>query len=178
MLFEKPNFELYLRELHRLSGLSIRPIQQELNNLLAVGLVKARKDGNRVYYSANTENPLFPEIRSLVEKTTGLHSILKTILTDPDIQIAFIFGSLAKGTDRPGSDLDLFVIGDLGLRKLTKLLSGASDRLGREINPHVMPTQEFSRKLHSKEHFVSSIVKSQKIFVIGDENDLSRLGKK
>ena len=170
--------ELYLRELHRQSGLSIRPIQMELNNLLKIGLIKIRKDGNRVYYSANTEHPLFPEVRSLVEKTTGVRALLQAVLTDPDIQIAFIFGSVASGKARPESDLDLFVIGNLGLRKLTKLLSGLSERVGREINPHVMTAQEANRRIQAKDHFISSIMKSEKTFLIGDENEFKRLGKK
>lgn len=106
LLFEQPGKELYLRELHRQSGLSIRPIQQEIANLKATGLIKARKDGNRVYYGANTEHPLYPEIRSLVEKTTGVRALLQKALTDPEIQIAFVFGSVATGKAKPESDLD------------------------------------------------------------------------
>lgn len=178
LLFEKPESELYLRELHRQSGLSIRPIQEELNHLLGVGLVKIRKDGNRVYYSANTAHPLFPEIRSLVGKTVGFEGVLKNVLAHPEIQFAFIFGSIASGKARADSDLDLFVVGALGLMKLTTLLSGVSDRLGREINPHVMSGDEFTRKMNAKDHFVSNVIGSRKIFLIGDEDNLKRLGKK
>jgi uncharacterized protein len=141
-------------------------------------LIKIRKDGNRRYYSANTKHPLFPEIRSLVEKTSGASALLQTVLTDPEIQICFIFGSIASGSARPESDLDLFVIGNIGLRKLTKVLSGISERIGREINPHVMTTQEFSKKMQTKDHFISSIMSSEKIFLIGGADELKRLGKK
>lgn len=92
--------------------------------------------------------------------------------------MAFIFGSVASGKAKPESDLDLFVIGELGLRKVTKLLSGSSARIGREVNPHVMTPQEFSRKVQVKDYFVLSVVESEKMFVIGDEDDLKRLGKK
>lgn len=176
LLFEQPGKELYLRELHRHTGLSIRPIQQELGNLETIGLIKARRDGNRVYYSANTEHPLFPEIRGLVEKTTGVKAILERALHDPNVKVAFIFGSVATGTAKPGSDLDLFVIGDLGLRKLTKLLSGVTDQVGREINPHVMTAEEFGRKYRTKDHFISNVMESAKTFLIADENELKRLG--
>jgi len=178
LLFEQPGTELYLREIHRRSGLSIRPIQEELANLESSGLVKARRDGNRTYFSANTQHPLFPEIRSLVEKTTGIRTVLEKALSEPEIEVAFIFGSVAAGTAQPGSDLDLFVIGKLGLRKLTKLLSGLSERVGREINPHVMTGQEFARRVKAKDHFVSSVISSKKTFVIGDRDELERLGKK
>jgi len=178
LLFERPGIELYLRELHRQSGLSIRPIQQEITHLLDSGIIKLRKDGNRVYFSANTEHPLFPEIRSLVEKTTGVTALLSQALADPAIQIAFIFGSVASGKAQPESDLDLFIIGDLGLRKVTKLLSGMSERVGREINPHVMAPDEFGRKVRDKDHFISNLMGTEKVFLIGDINELKRLGKK
>lgn len=176
LLFERPGTELYLRELHRQSGLSIRPIQEELAKLKEVGLVKVRIDGNRVYYSANTEHPLFPEIRSLVEKTSGVEVLLREALSDSEIQFAFIFGSVASGTASPKSDLDLLVIGDLGLRKLTVLLRGMTNRIGRLVSPHVMTAQEFNRKVHEKDHFISTVMKAKKIFVIGDERELKRLG--
>jgi predicted nucleotidyltransferase len=178
LLFERPETQLYLREIHRLSGLSIRPIQAELSTLDKAGLLKTRKDGNRVYYSANTQHPLFPEIRSLVEKTSGVISVLQAALQDPEVETAFIFGSVASGQARPDSDLDLFVIGSLGLRKLTKLLSGASERIGREVNPHVMTSDEFARKMMGKDHFVSNVMGSKKTFIKGDESELKRLGKK
>ena len=177
LLFEQPGKELYLRELHRQSGLSIRPIQEELRNLQVTGLVKVRKDGNRTYFSANSEHPLFPEIRSLVEKTTGVRALLQKALADPDILFAFIFGSVASGRAQPGSDLDLFVIGELGLRKLTKLLSGTSDRIGREVNPHVMTAQEFTQRIQKHDHFISNVMSSEKMFLIGGEDDLKQLGK-
>jgi predicted nucleotidyltransferase len=178
LLFESPDRELYLRELQRQSGVSMRPIQEELNKLLRTGLVKTRKDGNRLYFSANSEHPLFPEIRHLVEKTVGFHGLLRAALADSDIKNAFIFGSVASGTARPNSDLDLFVIGNLGLRKLSALLSGLSDRIGRVINPHVLTEDEYRRKIRAKEHFITSVMDTPKIFIIGDEDELKRMGKK
>jgi predicted nucleotidyltransferase len=181
LLFVQPGIELYLRDLQRRSGVSIRPIQQELAKLQSLGLIKARKDGNRTYFSSNTSHPLYPEIRGLVEKTSGYLALLTEALTHQDIQIAFVFGSVAAGTETHQSDLDLFVVvdpnGNLGLRKLTKLLSGLTDRIGREINPQVMTSYEFVRKLRAKDHFVSSVVKSARKFIIGDENELKRLGE-
>jgi predicted nucleotidyltransferase len=178
LLFEQAGSEYYLRELERRSGLTVGSIQQELSNLLSVGLVKSRKDGNRLYYSANSEHPLFPEILRMVEKTAGVPEVLKKALTDPEIRYAFVFGSVASGKAKAESDLDLFVAGDLGLRRLTKLLSGLSERIGRVINPHVMSVQELNRKALEKDHFISSLMGSQKIFLIGDENEFKRLGKK
>jgi DNA-binding transcriptional ArsR family regulator len=178
LLFERPGIRLYLREIHRLSGLSIRPIQEELSTLEKAGLLNIEKDGNRVYYSANVQHPVFPEIRGLVEKTSGVVGALQKALQDSEIEFAFIFGSVASGRARPDSDLDLFVIGSLGLRKLIKLLSGTTERLGREVNPHVMTTEEFAQKIQNKDHFVSNVMGSKKTFIKGDEGELKRLGKK
>lgn len=177
LLFERPGTELHLRELHRRSGLSIRPVQQELRKLASIGLVIVRTDGNRSYYGANTAHPLFPEIRGLVEKTTGVRAVLEQALRDPGIRFAFIFGSVASRKARPESDLDLFVIGDLGLRKLAGQLSGLSDRIGREINPHVMTEGEFTRRRRARDRFVTQVVSSDKTFVIGTEHELEQLGK-
>ncbi|MEK6578999.1 MAG: nucleotidyltransferase domain-containing protein [Bdellovibrionota bacterium] len=178
LLFERADSELYLREIGRQSGLSVRPVQEELAKLLEIGLVKVRKDGNRVYYASNKEHPLYPEIHSLVEKTVGFYAMLQSALKDPDIKIAFIYGSVASGKARPDSDLDLFVIGKLGLRKLSTLLSGMSDRIGRLVNPHVMTPEEWARKIKEKNHFITNLIESEKIFIIGDDNELKRLGKK
>jgi hypothetical protein len=95
-----------------------------LSKLVDAGLVRLRSDGNRVYYSANSAHPLFPEIRGLVEKTSGVGVLLEEALQDARVELAFVFGSVASGTARPDSDLDLFVIGEIGLRGVVKLLSG------------------------------------------------------
>ena len=178
LLFQRAGTELYLRELQRRSGLSIRPVQQELSKLAQMGLVKLRNDGNRIYYGANTEHPLFPEIRGIVEKTSGVSALLETALAGPGVELAFIFGSVGAGKARPDSDLDLFVVGDIGLRTLVKRLGGMSERAGRVINSHVMSREEFSRKAQRKDHFISSVLGAQKAFVIGTEDELKRLAKK
>jgi DNA-binding transcriptional ArsR family regulator len=178
LLFSQPGTEIYLREIVRRSGLSPRTIQQELALLKGQELLLSRKDGNRLYYSANPEHPLFPELRALVEKTSGYQAILRGALADPEIQFAFVFGSVAAGTAKAESDLDLFVIGSIGLRKLSRLLVGCSDRVGRVINPHVVTTDEWIRKTKERDHFVSRVLGSKKAFVIGTEHDLKQLGKR
>jgi uncharacterized protein len=178
LLFQRTGTELYVRELQRRSGLSIRPVQQELSKLSQIGLVKQRSDGNRVYYGANTEHPLFPEIRGIVEKTSGASALLEAALAGPGVDVAFIFGSVGAGKPRPDSDLDLFVVGDIGTRKLVKRLTGMSERIGRIVNSHVMSKEEFSSKARGKDHFISNVLGAQKTFVVGSEDELRRLAKK
>jgi len=177
LLFGIADEELHVRELQRRSGLNDSTIRQELRKLVRLELVKGRKDSNRVYYTANRSNPLYPELRSLVLKTVGLVDILRAVLQDNRIQMAFVFGSIAEGKETVDSDVDLFIIGNLGLRTVSKLLSGPSMKIGREINPHVMNAKEFRNRIETGEHFISSVIESQKLFIIGSENDLKTMGR-
>ncbi len=165
-----------MRELERQSGLALGTIQQELKKLEGMELLAARRDGNRVYYSANTTHPLYRDIRNLVLKTSGLVEVLREALSSEGIDLAFVFGSVARGEEGAEGDVDMIVIADVGLAALSALLSGVSEKLGREVNPHVMGRDEFKRRLQSGDHFLSRVMGSPKLFVVGDEDELARLG--
>jgi predicted nucleotidyltransferase len=130
-----------------------------------------------VYYRAKTESPLYPEIRNLVLKTSGLSDLLKSALMDERIRLAFVFGSIVHGEEKAGSDVDLMVIGHLGLRDLSRLLSGIEEKIGREVNPHILREEEFRKRIRAKEHFVSSVMETPKIFIIGSQNELESMGR-
>ena len=173
MLFGLSDESLHMREIERRSGFAIGTIQTELKKLLKLDLVKKRRDGNRLYFSANRDHPLYPEIHNLVLKTVGLAEYIKAALEkSKKINMAFVFGSLADNRENAESDVDLMVVGELGLKKLISLLSNVSDQIGREINPHVLSLKEFSTRLAGKDHFISRVMESPRIFIIGDENDL------
>lgn len=176
LLFGLTARELHLRELERQSGLSVSTVRQELRRLTGLGLIEARQDGNRTYYQANTQHPLYVDIRSLVLKTSGLVEVLHEALHDADIQAAFVFGSFASSAEQTHSDVDLLIIGSVGLRKVSALLMDASRQLAREINPHVMTPAEFARKLAAGDHFITSVLNSSRVFVLGNEDDLSAMG--
>lgn len=165
-----------MREIERRSGLNDSTLRQELRKLVRLDLVHSRRDSNRVYYRAKTESPLYPEIRNLVLKTSGLADVLKHALRDKRIRVAFVFGSIARGEEKSGSDVDLMVIGQLGLRDLSRLLSGIEEKIGREVNPHVLHEDEVRKRIRTKEHFVSSVMESPKIFIIGSQNELETMG--
>jgi len=176
MLFGVNGESLHMREIERRSGLSIGTIQQEVKKLLRLNLIMERKDGNRIYYQANKEHPLFAEIRSLVLKTVGLVDFFRKALeADPNIKLAFVFGSIARHEEKGKSDVDLMIIGDIGLRQLTGLLSGVSGQIGREINPHTLSIKEFLKRKSGKDHFLIHVLESPKIFIIGNENELAAL---
>jgi predicted nucleotidyltransferase/DNA-binding HxlR family transcriptional regulator len=176
LLFSGTREELHVREIERRSGLNDSTLRQELRKLVRLDLVQSRRDSNRVYYRAKTENPLYPEIRNLAVKTSGLADALKSVLTDKRIRVAFVFGSIARGEEKTDSDVDLMVIGQLGLRDLSRLLSGIEAKIGREVNPHVLREEEFRKRLRAKEHFVSRVMESPKIFIIGTHHELEAMG--
>lgn len=169
--------ELHVREIERRSGLNDSTLRQELRKLVRLDLVQSRRDSNRVYYRAKTESPLYPEIRNLVLKTSGLSDVLKSALSDKRIRVAFVFGSIARGEEKAGSDVDLMVIGQLGLRDLSRLLSGIEEKIGREVNPHIFHKVEFQKRVRTKEHFISSVMESSKIFIIGSQHELDAMGR-
>lgn len=177
ILFGIETKELHLREIERKTGFAIGTVRQETSKLLKIGLINKRKDGNRTYFSANRNHPIFNEIHNVVLKTSGLADVLRNSLDHSSIQFAFIFGSLANGTESPESDIDLFIIGTLGLRAVSKFLKEPSNKFGREINTITMTEKEFIELKMKKDHFVSQVLDSQKIMIIGTENDLEKLGR-
>lgn len=177
MLFGVSDKPLHMREIERRSGFAIGTVQKELQKLIRLDLVMKKRDGNRVYYRANEEHPLYPDIRDLVLKTIGLVDILRSaLLGHSGLILAFVFGSIARHEEKAVSDVDLMVIGNLGLRKVTALLSGASGKIGREINPHVLTKEEFIRRKSAGDHFLSNVLQFQKLFVIGNRHDLEAMG--
>ncbi len=176
MLFGVDAKPLHVREIERQSGCVIGTVQQELQKLLRLELIRKYKDGNRLYYQANTEHPLFPEMRAMVVKTTGAVPLIRQALAGQnEIQLAFIFGSMARGDARATSDIDIMVIGGIGLRKLTALLAGAAEKIGREINPYAVSPAEFEKRRTGKDHFMTQVLKEPKIFIIGTEHELAAM---
>lgn len=177
LLFGPGAGELHVREIARRAGLNEATVRQELRRLLRLGLVTSRKDGNRTLYRAAGGHPLYPDLRGLVLKTVGLADVLREALASPRIRVAFVFGSVAEGAEEPRSDVDLMVIGDLTLRQLSKMLSGVSLRLNREVNPHVFTPREFARRKRARDHFLTTVRRAAKIFVIGDAHDVEAVGR-
>jgi len=177
LLFGPSDPALHFREIERQSGLADATVRQELQRRARLGLIVARKDGNRLCYGSNRDHPLHPDIRNLVLKSTGLVEVLRDALKDKNIVIAFVFGSIASGEYKPQSDVDLMVIGKRGLRKLIPVLSGVSGRIGREVNPHIMTIKEFQKRKAAGDHFLSNFLDSPKLFVTGTEHELETMGR-
>ncbi|MGB6404796.1 MAG: nucleotidyltransferase domain-containing protein, partial [Candidatus Sulfotelmatobacter sp.] len=133
-----------------------------------------------VLYRANSQSPIFSEIKSLISKTVGIHDVVLSALASlgADIQIAFVYGSVARQKERADSDVDLMVLGDAPFSDVVSALSPAQRALGREINPTVFPVFEFRSKLAAGNHFLRSVMKEKRLFVLGTENELAKLASK
>lgn len=171
LLFVGGQVSLHLRDIHRKSHLAVGTIQKEIGHLKRMDLVTSEKDGNRLYYTANASHPLYSTICELVQKTSGIpEKVKEVLLAIKGIECAFIFGSIAKGAEKSHSDIDLIVIGDVGLRMLVSKLKALTPVTEREINPHIYSKSSWKQKLKKNDHFIKSVLKEEKIFLIGDEN--------
>ncbi len=161
--------EFYLRELVRLTGFAPRTVNQEIDRLVASDLLTERRHGNRRYLSANERHPLFRPIREIVLKTDGLAGVLSEALGIDGVDFAFVFGSIAAAAAKGGSDIDLLIVGDIGLREAVKRLAPAQDQLEHEIVPIVWTLREFERRRQDGDHFLSDILRGPRIVVVGSE---------
>ena len=176
LLFADPDRSLHLREIARLSDLAVGTVQGEVARLRAGDLLLERRDGNRLYFRANRAHPLFPELRGIALKTTGLKEQLAAALDGlGGVELAFVFGSFAAGTATSESDIDLMVIGSTGLRQLAPRLRQVADTLGREINPHVVSSSGYADKQTGGDAFIERVQDAPKMWIIGTEDELKGL---
>jgi predicted nucleotidyltransferase len=177
LLFAEPGREVHLRDLARLAGLTPAAMQKELARLSEAGLVRSRRDGNRLYFRAETAHPIFPELRNLVVKTTGIAAELTRALAGlPGVGLAFVFGSVAAGTDKADSDVDVLILGSVGLRRIAPALREISQRLDREINPHCLTPEEWRRKKTAGDIFTNRVLNEPKLWLKGGDDELEELG--
>jgi predicted nucleotidyltransferase len=154
-------------------------VQRELKNLTDTGIIIREVQGRQVYYRANARCPIFDELKSIVRKTFGVADVIRqSLATNADkIRVAFIFGSVAKSTDDRRSDIDLMVVGKISFGDVVSLLTPAEQKLAREVNLVVYPIAEFKKKVKEDHHFVKTVLEDEKIFVIGDEDELRKLAE-
>jgi predicted nucleotidyltransferase len=167
----------YPAELARHLGVSRSSLQRELAALIKAGILKSRRRGRMVFIQADEDSPVFPELRGLLSKTAGLVDVLRRALSafESRIEVSFVFGSVARGEETSLSDVDLLIVGNVGLRELASALQSCRRELGREVNPKVFGPDELAKRLASKDHFVLSVLSKPKLFVVGSQDGLDRL---
>ncbi len=147
LLFGRPDESFYQREIVRATEGGKGAVERELRALTKAGILVREDRGNLTYYRANRDCPIFPELRGLMLKTAGLADVLREALDGiPGIDLAFVFGSMAKGTADAKSDVDLFIVGDAPFDKISAALSSAEKKLQRDVTPTVYSSQELSQK--------------------------------
>lgn len=173
-----PKERFYLRQLERLLNESLTPLRRELHKLENLGLLVAKMEGNQKYYAVNEGFPIYPELKRIILKTHGLGNILhKNLKKTEKIKFAFIYGSTADNTEKSGSDIDLMVIGNVRIEELHSAIRKAEDSLGREINYSIFTEEEIKKRKKGEDDFIMAVLKSKKIMLIGDEDELLRITK-
>jgi len=176
LLLLRPDEQLHVREISRRTEIPAGSLHRELKLLAEAELLLRSKSGNQVYYQANRENQIFTELAGLFRKTMGLADVIAEALTPvhSQIEIAFIFGSVAQGKERTGSDIDLFIIGDLTFTAAVGALAETHQQLGREINPVILTKNEFIDKSKT-DPFIMRLIEEEKIYLRGNDNDFRKL---
>lgn len=169
LFFYNPKNRYYLRQIQAATRLPIRSVQRELNHLTGLHLLHREEDGNRVYFSLNQGFTLYPELKSLILKATGIGEALrKSVRRLKGVDFAFLYGSYASGTEQVGSDVDLFVIGNISPKDIHAAISQTAP--DREVNLTTISKEEFLEKLKTKNHFVQSLVRTDKLFLKGSQD--------
>ncbi len=180
LLYGRVDESFYLRQLARSVNAGMGAVQRELKALSEAGIIRRHVQGRHVYYQADPRSPVFKELRSLVAKTVGAGDILRDALAPlaDRIDLAFIYGSVARAEEKKNSDVDVLIVGNVTFSEIVSALNPAQKILGREINPAVYPPAEFRSKVIAGHHFLTAVLGGEKLYLIGGKDELERLVKK
>jgi predicted nucleotidyltransferase len=176
LLMGAPGQQLHTREIARRVSADAHPVQRALEQLLQAGILESRRLGNLRLWSVNERSQLVPAVRELLRRTAGVAERLRVVLSEiRGIHLAFLFGSYAAGEDRPGSDIDLFVVGTPDWDQLSRALAATGDAVAREINPVVWRLDELERPTPMQQRFLSRLLRRPRIWILGDDDELERI---
>ncbi len=173
--FSRPDVDLYLRELARELGEDPANLLRELAKLEKEGIFISLRRGKQRYFKLNNNYPFYKELKSVVSKTIGIEGSLGNILKKiKGVKLCFIYGSYASGKERPGSDVDLFIVGSADIDLLLEKINKLEKEIGREINYRLFSETDFKKAIKEKNSFIINILKNKKIFLIGNEKDIGK----
>jgi predicted nucleotidyltransferase/DNA-binding transcriptional ArsR family regulator len=173
----QPEKAWYASELAHRLGVPSSSLQRELHDLTEAGILKTHRQGRMVYYQANRDSPVFPDLRGLLLKTAGLVDVLAQALKPVATKVAaaFVYGSIAAGSEESDSDIDLMVVGQVAPEDLALPLRRAREALGREINPTVYAPAEFDRKRAANDPFLRQVLDKPSLVVLGNRDELGKV---
>ena len=174
LLFGQPNRSFYTSELIKLVGSGSGAVQRELKRLEDSKLITMTRIGNQKHYQANHESPIFNELAGIISKTLGInHEIHKVLSKFKHIKLAFIYGSIAKSSDKGSSDIDLLIVTDvLNPQKLIEALEQTSKSIARTINPTIYTPIEYQMRKANQSPFLMNILNGPTISIIGSSDEL------
>lgn len=174
LLYGQPGRSFYTKEILRATGMGVGTVKRELERMKNAGILTLTKTGNQHHYQANPACPIYNELAGIVKKTVGLVEPIATALLPlaNNIELAFIFGSMASGNESPGSDIDLMVIGDVAFSAVVNALHPLQEELGREINPKTCSRTEWITRQDNNDAFIKNIMTKPRLAVMGKETGL------
>lgn len=179
LYFSHPEKEYYLRELERLLNTPVAYVRRELLNLERPGLFVSELRGKQKYFRLNKNYSLYKEIKRIIFKTIGVEGSLRKLLEKiENIEMAFIFGSFTQEKEDQYSDIDLMIIGNPDENKLISRIRKLESQIDREINYHIYSPPDIKKKNQRRDSFIENVLSGSKIFLIGEENELSRFYQK
>ena len=176
LFFRDQEKEYYFREIAKKLNKEPSHDQKYLDKLVEDKILLDERRGNMRFFRLNKEYPLYEEIKSIISKTIGLENELKELVDKLDnVECAFIFGSVAKGTENSNSDVDLMLVGNINQDSLTTAISSLEGKIAREINYHIYSSQEIVKKIEEHDGFMTNIFLSPIIKLKGNPYDLARI---
>lgn len=172
-LFGQPGRSFYATELIAAVGGGSGAVQRELVRLEASALISSKRIGNQKHYQVNRQSPIFEELRGIVLKTFGVADVLRAALAPlaGKVDVAFIYGSVAKGSDTAKSDVDVMIVGEgLSYPEVMEALAGSEQQLGRTVNPTIYGRKELQRKLAAENSFLERVLKQPRILLMGADD--------
>lgn len=174
LLYGEPEKSFFINEILRATGMGVATIKRELDRLEMAGILQRNKIGNQQHYQAEPLCPIYAELRAIVTKTLGVADIVSRALLPlkDKIELAFIFGSVARGSENTGSDIDLMLVGTVGLEEVVSLTYPVQASLGRYINPRIYSLSEWTSLLKEQSGFIKDVLKNPRMDIIGSTDEL------
>ena len=180
LLYARPDKSFYTNEIMRMASMGRGTISRELDKFVDAGLITVVCTGNQKHYQANNANPVYNELIGIVKKTFGIGDQIRYALKpfDDQIKLAFIYGSISKGTDTGSSDIDLMLVGELlNYSDMMEVLIPLEETLQRAVNPTIYNAADFVTKIKESNSFVTRVMEQQKIMIKGVIDDFGKFGK-